>query len=51
MRGNAVLHRFLAVVREMRNMFVSQAGVAEGNAILDGVAGCEFVDDRIRLPE
>ncbi len=51
MRGNGVLLRFLAVVREIRNMLVSHARTAEGSAISDGVAGCEFVDDRIRLPE
>ena len=53
--ADAILARALASARGMwatcAATIVSQARAAEGDGILDGVAGCEFVDDRIRLPE
>ncbi len=51
MAGKGVLLQFLAAVRGVRNMLGSAARAAEGRKSFDCAAGCEFVDDRIRLPE
>jgi nucleoside-diphosphate-sugar epimerase len=49
--GSRVILRLLTAGREVRTTAGSPTPAAEVRAQLDAVAGCEYVDDRIRRPE